>query len=292
MRLGYPCSNLTLGISAARTFRLASYSDERLYETVASNLEALERILVWNVEHKISVFRISSGTIPFGSHPVLTANWRARFSAELATIGNLITSSGMRTNMHPGQYTLLNSPREDVVERSIAELAYHADLMDLMGLDRTHKFQIHTGGVYGDKELAIHRFVASYHRLPEGIKQRLVIENDERQFSFADNLRVYEETGVPLLFDTFHHQIYNEGEPVHEGVAQAMPTWTTGDGVPMLDYSSQHPERQVGAHVISIDLDHFAPIAASLVDQDVDVMLEIKDKETSVLRAMEFLKTL
>lgn len=288
MRLGYPCSNLTLELSASRTFRLASYSEERLIETVTENLNALQAILEWNRDHDIRFFRISSTTVPFASHPVMSFNWQEHFADHFARIGEFIRHHDMRINVHPGQYILLNSPRDDVVERSIAELAYHADLLDLMKLDGTHKIQIHTGGVYGDRDAASNRFIERYRVLPDPILSRLVIENDERQFALADNKRIHDETGVPLLFDIFHHHLFNHGESLDQALSTAMSTWD-GHGMPMIDYSSQHTERQPGAHTMSIELEDFAAVAALLHDRDVDVMLEIKDKEASVLKAMAYL---
>lgn len=288
MQLGYPCSNLTLGVSAARTFRLASYSDERLTETVTENLRGLRAILEWNRDHDIRFFRISSTTIPFASHPIMAVNWQERFGEALAEIGQFIRHQRMRVNVHPGQYILLNSPRSDVVQRSIDELAYHADLLDLMQLDSTHKIQIHTGGVYGDRNAATTRFIERYQALPDAIRSRLVIENDERQFALADNMRVHGATGVPALFDIFHHKLFNNKEPLGDALQTAMSTWG-GHGAPIVDYSSQHPERQSGAHAMSIDLDDFAPVAALLRAREVDVMLEIKDKEASVVKAMAYL---
>ncbi len=289
MRIGYPCSNLTLRETASRTFRLASYSEERLVEVVDANLDALQRYLEWNAEHGIGFFRISSGTIPFASHPVMTFDWQSRYADRFAEIGRLIAAHDMRINVHPGQYTLLNAVDEAVVARSIAELAYHADLLDALGLDHTHKIQIHTGGVYGDKPAASARFVEAYQRLPESIRRRLAIENDERQFNLADNLAIHAETGVSLIFDVFHHRIFNMGESLAEALDAVIPTWR-GHGPAMIDYSSQNPEKQAGAHTISIDLDDFEPVLDELAGRDVDLMLEIKDKEHSVLAAMDLIR--
>jgi len=289
MRIGYPCSNLTLRESASRTFRLASYSEARLVEIVDANLDALQNYLQWNAEHGIGFFRISSGTIPFASHPVMTFDWQSHYAGRFAEIGRSIAAHNMRINVHPGQYTLLNSIREDVVEASIAELAYHAALLDGLGLDHTHKIQIHTGGVYGDKPAATQRFVAAYGRLPKAIRRRLVIENDERQFNLADTLEIHAATGVPVLLDVFHHRIFNEGESLAEALDAVIPTWA-GHGPAMIDYSSQNPEKQTGAHTASIDLDDFGPVLDELAGRDVDLMLEIKDKETSVLKALEFVR--
>lgn len=289
MRIGYPCSNLSAGCSASRTFRLASYSPERLITTVQQNLECLERILQWNLDHDIRFFRISSDTIPFASHPVMTFGWQQHFADQFAALGGFIQRHDMRINMHPGQYILLNAPKQEVVDRSIAELTYHAELLDLLGLDHTHKMQIHPGGVYGDKPAAMERFIVRHRELPDIVRKRLVIENDERQYALADNLDIHRKTGIPLLFDTFHHSIFNNGEGLAEAFALFMPTWD-GHGVPMMDYSSQHGEKQAGAHTKSIDMADFGAVMAQLGDREVDVMLEIKDKEHSALKALECAK--
>jgi UV DNA damage endonuclease len=115
MNIGYPCSNLTIASRAARTFRLASYSPERFVETAHLNIEGLLEILQWNLEQDIRYFRLSSGTIPFASHPVLTIPWQEVFAEELTELGRFIIDNGMRVNVHPGQYNLLNSPKPDVV---------------------------------------------------------------------------------------------------------------------------------------------------------------------------------
>lgn len=289
MKIGYPCSNLTVQCSAARTFRLASYSEERIIETVQQNLDCLDRILRWNIDHDIRFFRISSTTVPFASHPVMTVNWQARFADQFAHIGALIQKHDMRINVHPGQYILINSPKPEVVERSVSELTYHAKLLNLLNLDHTHKIQIHTGGIYGDKPKAIQRFAEQYTHLPDDVRRRLVIENDERQYSLADNLHIHELTGIPLLFDVFHHTILNNDESLQDVMKSVEPTWR-GHGVAMVDYSSQNAQKQAGAHTQSINLKDFGSVIEQLGGIDIDLMLEIKDKESSALRALAWVR--
>jgi UV DNA damage endonuclease len=278
-----------VGGSASRTFRVASFSEERAIATISSNLRVLRQILEWNLERGILYFRISSGTIPLASHPVMTFDWKTHFADELREIGTFIVENGMRTNVHPGQYTLINSNRPEVVQASILELQYHADLLDLMGMDDSHKIQLHTGGVYGDKPAAMDRFVNEYARLDESIRRRLVIENEERHFCLADNLEIHRRTGIPLLFDIFHHELFNQGESLAEALDLVAPTWK-GHGPAMLDYSSQDPEKRWGAHTASIDLEDFGEVLDVLWGRDVDVMLEIKDKEQSALIANAFMR--
>ncbi|MDD1665292.1 MAG: hypothetical protein LUQ32_08035 [Methanomicrobiales archaeon] len=117
------------------------------------------KILEFNRDHGILFFRITSDIVPFASHPVIDLPWQDRFRAQIGEIGRLIRDSGMRISMHPDQFILINAPDETIVERSIAELRYHAEVLDLMDLDTTAKIQIHVGGVFGDREASIRRFI-------------------------------------------------------------------------------------------------------------------------------------
>jgi len=287
MRIGYPCINRSIGCSANKTFRLASYSEERLIETVAENLACLKRILSWNVKHDILFFRITSDLVPFASHPVCTFRWQEHFKNEFAEIGEFIRKSGIRISMHPDQFIVLNAPDKEVVGRSIAELAYHAGVLDAMGLDTTAKIQLHVGGVYGDKGAGLARFSRTYEHLDPAIRRRLVIENDDNRFTAADCLSVHEETGIPVLFDVFHHTCNNAGEAMEEALQLTGKTWKMSDGIPMVDYSSQHPDKRTGSHADHIDPAGFSAFLERSRPFDRDIMLEIKDKEASALIACD-----
>lgn len=293
MRIGYPCQNLTLPVSSSKTFRLASYSDERFHETVTTNLTGLLEILKWNKENNIYFFRISSDLIPFASHPICTISWPEIYKETFMEIGRYIRQTNMRVSLHPDQFTLLNSPSEQIFENSVRELLYHVQILDNMELDSTHKIQIHVGGVYGDKEASSKRFIDRYKTLPEEITRRLVIENDERMYSVKDCVANSKQTGIPVLFDTLHHEINNNQEKFHEALTLVKQTWNEKrDGIPMIDYSSQDPNKRIGAHNPTIDLMHFQSIINIIPDQDIDIMLEIKDKEKSCLKALKLVQEL
>jgi len=130
------------------------------------------------------------------------------------------------------------------------------------------------------------RFVNNYEHIDDSIKRRLVIENDERLYTVSDCLALNERTGIPVLFDVFHHSINNHGEKTRDLLAPVTSTWKTHDGIPMVDYSSQQGGKRPGAHAESIDTKDFQDFLQSTNPYDIDIMLEIKDKEKSALTAL------
>lgn len=289
IRIGYPCLNWSIGCQAAKTFRLASYGEEHFLETVKNNLSCLQSILEYNKKNRFLFFRISSQTIPFASHPICKVEWQKVFKAELSSIGKYIRKESMRISMHPDQFTLINSPSKKVLENSLQELQYHADFLDALGIDESAKIQIHVGGVYGNKEAAIERFIERYEKLPQAIQKRLVIENDDRLFGLEDCLRIHQQVGIPVLFDTFHHTCLNQGESMKEAIKIAASTWKKKDGPLMVDYSSQQEGARKGKHTESLDLKDFKALLSDFEEQEADIMLEIKDKEKSALKAIQCL---
>jgi len=286
MKIGYPCLNRSIGCSGSRTFRLKNYSNERMIETIGDNLDCLFKMLKYNQQYHMLFFRISSDLVPFASHSVCDFDWRGYFQKNFQKIGEFIRANAMRISMHPDQFVLINSPDEGVVERSVAELRYHAQVLDLMQLDDSAKIQIHVGGVYRDKQGSIARFIDRYERLDSSIRKRLVIENDDISYTLNDCLAIHEATGIPILFDSFHHHLNNSGEPLGEALALIGSSWRKADGIPMCDYSSQQAGGRKGRHAESIDPEDFKRFLHASHEVDFDVMLEIKDKEKSALQAI------
>jgi UV DNA damage endonuclease len=257
---------------------------------VENNLKCLYKILQYNVQNGFYFFRISSDLVPFASHPVCTFDWANHFRGELRKVGEFIAEHGIRISMHPDQFVIINALKDDVVERSIKELEYHCTLLDKMGLDSTAKIQIHLGGVYGDKDSAMDRFISTYNSLSKPLKSRLVIENDDRSYSLEDCLSVYEKIGIPIIFDAFHHQCLNNGETVRQGLELSARTWSESDGIPMVDYSSQQKGQRCGSHAKTLNPAKFKGFLQEIRGLDFDVMLEIKDKENSAFKALEILR--
>jgi UV DNA damage endonuclease len=291
MKLGYPCINWTIDCKGNKTFRLRSYSEERLVKTVENNLTCLKKMFNFNIKNNILFFRITSELVPFASHPICKFNWQDYFKNDFKEIGKIIKKNNIRISMHPDQFIVLNSIRKDVVKRSIKELNYHCDILDLMKLDFTSKIQLHIGGAYGDKKKSLKRFICNYKRLNEKIRNRLVIENDDKIYSLNDCLYLSDKINIPILFDTFHHSLLNNGENNLQCLRNISKTWTKKDGIPMVDYSSQQPNMRKGKHAETVDLNDFEKFIDLTKQHDFDIMLEIKDKEKSVLKVIEIVKS-
>jgi UV DNA damage endonuclease len=285
MRIGYACVNTQLP-SSARTVRLANATPERLLELAEANLDALEAILRWNDEHGIQVFRVTSNLIPLASHPVNTVAWWDELAGRFAELAAVVARTGTRLSTHPGQYTVLSSPREPVVAASVAELDYHDRLLSALGLDRSHKIVLHVGSGAADPQAAAARFAAGFARLSPGAQSRLVLENDER-WPLDRVLPLAGELGTPVVFDAFHHELAPTAEElgVRDAVLAAAATWRPEDGRQEVHFSTQEPGKRPGAHAETLDLDAFEAFAERVGDLPLDCVLEVKDKEQSVLRA-------
>ena len=287
MRIGYAC--LTVGVPGTRfrTCTARNASPEVLSELIGSNLRSLDKILDYNIENGIGIFRISSDIIPFGSHPANTLRWWDEFGEELKSIGDKANSNGIRLSMHPGQYTVLNSPDEDVVKRATEDLMYHSRFLDAIGAGPECKMVLHIGGVYGDKEEAMERFVRNRRRLNNSIRRRLVIENDDRHYTVSEVLSIGENEGIPVVFDNLHHRVNRDDSQTEgEWIASCGRTWGEDDGPQKLHYSQQDPGKRPGSHSATLNVNEFVRFCDILPNRDVDIMTEVKDKNLSAVKCI------
>lgn len=285
MKIGYPCINQSIGKKTISTFRLRSYSEAKVKQSIEYNLGCLYEILQFNIDHGLYFFRISSDIIPFASHPIFKFQWREDFAKQIFDLGQLIKENEIRISMHPDQFVLLNSPNPLVVGNSIRELDYESGFLDELGLERSAKIQIHVGGVYQNKEESINKFIKVYKNLlPPRIKSRLVIENDDFRYDLLDCLKINEEVDIPIIFDAFHNECMGQ-IPQREAITLSAETWKKSDGVLMIDYSNQQPNSRKGKHISSLDPGQFKQFMRTTKGLDFDIMLEVKDKEKSAIKA-------
>jgi UV DNA damage endonuclease len=246
----------------------------------------LLKILKWNKENGISFFRISSEMFPWASEYALES--LPDFEEILLTLkscGDFSKDNNIRLTYHPGPFNKLCSPKENVVLNTLKDLNHHAEVFDLMGLSKTHynKINIHVGGAYGDKLSAVDRFCLNFDRLSESAKSRLTVENDDRPslFSTKELLdMVFPKINIPIVHDFHHHHFRNDGESQEEALLMAISTW--GSIKPVVHYSEsrtiEFPNAKDHAH------SDFIYSKIDLFNNDVDVMVESKKKELSILK--------
>ncbi|MCB2299758.1 UV DNA damage repair endonuclease UvsE [Clostridium tagluense] len=285
MKIGYACIPLTIDARTNRRLTLKNFSEKMLLEVLEQNLIDLRQILENNEKYNIKLFRISSDIVPLGSHSINEIPWHKYFQNELNEIGEYIKKCGMRVSMHPGQYTVLNAEKEDIVEKAIKDLEYHARFLDALGVDGENKIILHIGGGYGDKASAMNRFIENFKRLSLSVKNRLVIENDDRTFNINDLLFVSAEINIPVIFDNLHHECNHEMEiPIKEIMNRVAKTWKEEDGNPKVHYSQQDLHKHVGAHSNTIIIKNFLEYYEEVKEFNIDIMLEVKDKDVSAIK--------
>lgn len=288
MNIGYACITVGLPYTGLRSCVQKSANEERLRILIRHNLTVLERQVEYNIRHDIGLFRLSSDLIPFASSPVNALAWWREYEEDFARIGGKIAASGMRVSMHPGQYTVLSSPDMNVATRAGEDLLYHARMLDALGTGPECKVVLHVGGVYGDKPAAIERFARCFAGLPDTVRQRLVIENDERCYHIADVLELAARLAIPAVYDNLHNSIHPADESKDDAfwIRQAAATWKSGDGRQKIHYAQQEPGKRAGAHAQRIRLPEFLSFVQSLDGLTPDIMLEVKDKDLSAVKCL------
>ena len=281
MRLGYACMNTELK-TVFRTLRVATAEAEgtgKIKELTMKNFETTLEIIRWNLENDFYFYRASSSIVPLSTHPINDWIWweDPEVLAITDEIRSIVEANGMRVSVHPGQYTVINSPKPEVVRKSIEDLEYHDKLIQLLG---GSDIILHTGGAYGDKEAAKQRFAEAYLALSPSIRQRLRLENDDKTFTVRDVLDVHKLCGVPICFDIHHHHCNNDGEPVD--FAEILKTWE-GYGIPKIHISTGKEGFTDLRHHDLISETDFQELLTLLNGTDADIMFEAKLKEQSVL---------
>ena len=287
-RLGFACRVLgEPGFPKMHTCILKNASTEHLIKLMENNLLYVERMIEYCAKNQIYLVRIGSDMIPFASHPEKAFNWQEIFRSRLKFIGNFIRKTGIRVSMHPGQYTVLNALNEAIVEQSIREITWHTHFLDALKVNSMSKVVLHIGGVYDDKVQAMERFIKNFQRLDDLVKARIVLENDEKNYTIKDVLTLSSQVHVPVVFDVLHHQINppkDQNFSDVDWICKARKTWNfTTDGRQKIHYSQQKLGGKTGAHSDTIDVDSFKTFYETIKHLDLDIMLEVKDKNLSVL---------
>lgn len=257
----------------------------RLAELCRSNADALMAALQFCAAHGIGAFRINSQILPVKAHPtagydVAELPGSAGLVARFRECREFALQNNLRLSFHPDQFVVLNSPNPKTLEHSLAELAYQAEVAEWVGADTLN---VHGGGAYGDKLGALRTLRQSIERLPEPVRSRLTLENDDKIYTPVDLLPVCADTGVPLVYDVHHHRCLPDGLSVAEATEQARTTWKSEPlfhlSSPLEGWDGPKPER----HHDYIDV---ADFPREWLGWPLTVEVEAKAKELAVAKLL------
>lgn len=263
---------------------------DRVSEICLQNAENLVAALHSVARMGIGAFRILSSFFPRYTHPevgyVLEDLPDAKSILKiLKQVNRRRREKNIRLSFHPDQFVVLNSPREEVVRKSVAEIEYHATLATLVGAE---VINIHAGGGYGDKPASLKRFERGFVLLSTQAQQRLTLENDDVLYTPADLLPLCRDLRIPLVYDVHHHRCNPDSLSVEDATAQAMETWTLRKQEPYFHLSSpKHgwTGRDPKPHADYIDPADIPDFWRDIGPFTVDV--EAKHKEKAVVKLME-----
>jgi UV DNA damage endonuclease len=309
MNMGYACINMQLsypqkyggkekGVKPITTGRsmikrtFESKGVDYASELALANTMDLDKIIDWNILNGYNFFRITSELAPWKSE----YEWNdlkdiERIKMYLHSAGVKAKSHNLRITSHPGPFNVLTSPHPHVVDNCITDLTIHGEVFDMMGLSRTphNKINIHIGGAYGDKESAMERFCVNFERLPDSVKSRLTVENDDKasMYSVKDLYEgVYKRIGIPIVFDYHHHKFCTGDLSEQQALEMAISTWPD-DITPATHYSESRRDEQKDETIRVQAHSDYVYDKIETYGNEIDVMVEAKHKELAVQKYKE-----
>lgn len=300
VRFGYVAMSLEVkNASPSKTMTFTGFQKlndraaaiRKLERIAEDNLRNTLRLLYHNRAWDIHVYRFSSKLIPLWGHPEL-ADWDPIPALEqhYAKIGETIKQDRVRVSFHPDHFTVLSTPRQNVLEKSMQDLRRHTRMLEAMGLGEEAKLNIHIGGTYGNKEKSLQRFIQQFQQLDKDLQQRITLENDDKTYTAAETLQVCQALDVPMVLDLHHHQINRENnQTAAELWPQILQTWQSQPKLPpKIHVSSPKNERSPRAHADTVELGPFYDFLQHIADdtERLDVMIEAKHKDKALFKLM------
>jgi UV DNA damage repair endonuclease len=233
-------------------------AEQRLWDLMVSNIKATRKLVekVGTLDENLRMVRLSSDILPVYTQQDWSWFWRLPATREYCErrfreVGDLARERGVRLSMHPGQFTVLASINPGIVERSIEEFEYHADMVRWMGYGKTFqdfKINVHISGKLGPEGIR-----AALKRLTPEARNCITIENEENAWGLDDCLSLSDI--VPTVLDVHHHWI-REGEyiqPTDDRVKRVVDSWrglrpTMHYSVSREDYLVDHNATTVPDH--------------------------------------------
>ena len=301
INLGYACINMALQKQKVcsnrgmikRTFQAKGI--KYASELALINVKALKKIIEWNNANGIKVYRMTSCLFPWMSeYDIFSLPDIDAIADTMSEAGEIAMSGGQRLSFHPGPFNCLASAKDDVVQKTIAELDAHSTQMDLMGLPESPqaKINIHIGGAYGEHDKALDRFCRNFARLAQNTQARLTVENDDRPSLYSTKMLydgVFSKIGIPIVFDSHHHELGPQDINYHDAFYLARSTWP--DGIRQQCHHSNSKRHYEDDSVRASAHSDWYYTPFENYGEPVDVVLECKKKEQALFKyQQDFMK--
>lgn len=257
----------------------------KLSRLCMENADALLAALQFCADNGIGCFRVNSQILPIKTHPACGYSVGDlpegdEIIRRFKECGSFAKAHDLRTCFHPDQFVVLNSQRPDVVEKSLLELEYQAEVAEWIGADVVN---IHGGGAFGNKSKALADFARNLDRLSSKARKRLTVENDDKVFTPADLLPICKATGIPLVYDVHHHRCNQDDLSEEDATEQAIATWNREPmfhlSSPIEGWDGPKPER----HHDFIEVKDFPECWRR---RKITVEVEAKAKEVAVVKLL------
>lgn len=226
-------------------------AEQKLWDLMHQNLRNTLNLVrrVGSLPEGRRMVRLSSDILPTYTHPAWSYFYKkadvvAVAEAGFSLIGDAARKAGVRISFHPGQFCVLASASAAIVEASIAEFEYHADMARWMGYGKTFqdfKINVHISGRLGTAGIR-----AAWARLSTVAQNCITIENEENAWGLSDALELSDI--LPTVLDVHHHWV-REGEwldPKDDRVRRVVDSWrgvrpTMHYSLSREDYLVDHP---------------------------------------------------
>lgn len=295
--LGYCCINISINegrkkkdqITVNRGMTKKTFESKGLdyvSELVIQNIDDFKKIVEWNIQNNIFVYRMSSDMFPcIGFYKLEDLPNFELITQKLFRIGELAKANAMRLSFHPTHFCIPASENPVVVKNAIDELDKNAQIMDLMGLEKSHYYpiNIHVNTTKPTRQEAAERFCQQFSNLSLSCQKRLVVENDDGPNQYSTKILyelIYQKIGIPITHDFHHHNYGPQDISQEEALKLALSTW--GSIQPMTHMSSSKViEDSSGKQIAHADYIYEEIPCFGL---DFDVEIEAKAKELALIR--------
>lgn len=295
IRLGYACLTKSLDVTASSIMTYTEYLKNKdmikLDNIIKSNLKDLATIIDYNLANNIYFYRLTSKLIPLATKEEVEFDYIKPYKKYYDKLKSKL--KGIRIDVHPDQFTVLNSTKKEVVEASIKNLEYHYNILDALGI-KDKIILLHIGSSVLGKVNSIKRFINNFYKLPKYLQDCIAIENDDKVFTIDDCIYISKKINIPIVLD-YHHFICNNINPnIEDFLVDIASSWENRCYPIKMHFSSPKSKlkKEFRSHHEYINYQDFICFLEKLkfLNKDIDIMLEAKGKDEALFRLIRQLK--